>query len=196
MSDYHYGDVFYIEKFETCGSEQYTNRPAVIVSNEINNRYSSTVEVVYMTTQEKEKMPTHVPIKSTGRDSTLLCEQISTIDVSRIRNYLCTLTPGEIAQMERALFASLGFRYISLSDGSSRATTKLTSKEDVKDLPASFSDLQKTYMELQSKYEKLLESKQRMNEELIRQRTAAKIFERVYNDIITLPQIGKENTNE
>ena len=40
MPTYHYGDVYYIERFETCGSEQYSDRPAVIVSNELNNRYT------------------------------------------------------------------------------------------------------------------------------------------------------------
>ncbi len=94
MPTYHYGDVYYIERFETCGSEQYSDRPAVIVSNELNNRYSSTVEIVYLTTQPKEDLPTHATIYSTGRLSTVLCEQITTVDVSRIKNYLCTVTPG------------------------------------------------------------------------------------------------------
>ncbi|WP_122791406.1 type II toxin-antitoxin system PemK/MazF family toxin [Intestinibacillus sp. Marseille-P6563] len=94
MSTYHYGDVYYIERFETCGSEQYSDRPAVIVSNELNNRYGSTVEIVYLTTQPKEDLPTHVTIYSTGRLSTVLCEQITAVDVSRIKNYLCTVTPA------------------------------------------------------------------------------------------------------
>ena len=47
------GDILYIDKHPVVGSEQQAGRPAIIVSNEKNNRHSSTVEVVYLTTQPK-----------------------------------------------------------------------------------------------------------------------------------------------
>ena len=54
------GDIYYIDKYPTIGSEQQAGRPAIIVSNEKNNQHSSTVEVVYLTTQPKADLPTHV----------------------------------------------------------------------------------------------------------------------------------------
>ena len=73
----HRGDVFYIEKRnDTVGHEQWSGRPAIIVSCDEINRGNSTVEIVYMTSQPKTENPLHVPIFAMGRRSTALCEQI------------------------------------------------------------------------------------------------------------------------
>ena len=164
-----------------------------------NNMYSSTVEVVYLTTQPKENMPTHVTIQSTGRESIVLCEQITTVDVSRIREYLCTVTPGELAQIERAIFASLGFQYITLATGSNRAFVAEEHDrrliEDNKILRQDLDGMQEANEALKTENEKLHADKQRMNEELIRQRTAAKIYERVYSDMLAgSPQRKREES--
>ena len=68
------GDVFYVNRSETIGSEQRSGRPAIIVSNPECNEHSPVVEVVYLTCQYKKPMPTHVRIESIGRRSTALCE--------------------------------------------------------------------------------------------------------------------------
>ena len=41
----------------TNGSEQFADRPAVVVSNDENNKHSGVIEVVYMTTQPKNRPP-------------------------------------------------------------------------------------------------------------------------------------------
>ena len=48
MSELHRGEIYYISRGGASpqGSEQYPDRPAVIVSNERNNEYSNTVEVI------------------------------------------------------------------------------------------------------------------------------------------------------
>ncbi len=103
------GDIFYIEKKnDTTGSEQWSGRPAVIVSNDRGNATSGTVEVVYMTTKDKKTMPTHVLIHSATKPSTVLCEQICTVDVERIQNRCGRVTPEEMTQIERCLLVSLG----------------------------------------------------------------------------------------
>lgn len=81
------GDVFYVNRSETIGSEQRSGRPAIIVSNPECNEHSPVVEVVYLTCQYKKPMPTHVRIESIGRRSTALCEQITSVDVSRLGDY-------------------------------------------------------------------------------------------------------------
>ena len=63
------GEMFYISRggASYSGSEQHSDRPAVVVSNDKNNENSNVVEVVYMTTQPKTDLPTHVTVRSTGR---------------------------------------------------------------------------------------------------------------------------------
>ena len=68
MNDIKRGEMFYISRGGASynGSEQHADRPAVVVSNNKNNENSNVVEVVYMTTQPKTDLPTHVTIRSTG----------------------------------------------------------------------------------------------------------------------------------
>lgn len=101
------GDIYYIDKVPVIGSEQRAGRPAIIVSNEANNRHSSTVEVVYLTTQPKADLPTHVTINSAHRSSTALCEQVTSVSVDRVRDKMGRLTEREMTQVDIALLISL-----------------------------------------------------------------------------------------
>lgn len=103
------GDIWYIESgYATVGSEQRPGRPAVVVSNDKNNEYSSTLEVIYLTTQPKHDLPTHVTIRSTNRESTALCEQITSVAVERFGDYCGHVTEHEMNRIETALLISLG----------------------------------------------------------------------------------------
>lgn len=102
------GDIFYVNRSETVGSEQRSGRPAIIVSNPVCNEHSPVVEVVYLTCQYKKPMPTHVRIESVGRRSTALCEQITSVEVTRLGDYKGHLTDEETEQVDLALMQSLG----------------------------------------------------------------------------------------
>lgn len=106
--DLHRGEIYYIIRSDTVGSEIETGRPAVIVSNEYINQNSNVVEVCYLTTQPKKDSPTHVVTAVTGRTSTILCDQISNVDVSRIGKYVTSCTPDEMKAIDAALLDSLG----------------------------------------------------------------------------------------
>ena len=105
------GDIYYIEHASSYeGSEQHAGRPAIIVSNDKNNAASNTVEVVYLTTQNKNDLPTHVQIRSTARLSTALCEQITSVSVSRVGDYAGMATEEEMRRVDAALMISLGIK--------------------------------------------------------------------------------------
>lgn len=101
------GDIFYIERYQTIGSEQQAGRPALVVSNDKNNEFSDTVEIVYLTTAPKTDLPTHVTIKSTSKESTALCEQITSVSKMRVGDYMCSASAQEMAQIDIALLISL-----------------------------------------------------------------------------------------
>lgn len=106
------GDIWYVESsYAAVGSEQRSGRPAIVVSNDKNNQHSSTVEMVYLTTQPKHDLPTHVTIRSTNRVSTAICEQITTVAVERIGSYCGQATDEEMAAIDRAMLVSLGIQY-------------------------------------------------------------------------------------
>lgn len=77
MNEVKRGDIYYIvNNYQEEGSEQRAGRPAVVVSNDKGNQHSNVIEVVYLTTQPKTDLPTHIDIKSANRPSIALCEQI------------------------------------------------------------------------------------------------------------------------
>ena len=159
------GEIYYISRggYNT-GSEQQADRPGVIVSNDKNNKNSQTLEVVYLTTQPKNELPTHCTIRSTGRVSTVLCEQIHTVAVERIGKYIGVCTAQEMQNIDIGLMISIG-----LGDGG--ATKDKTVVADQK--------------EEKKAEEKKTETKVQMetNEELIKARTERDIFKKLYEQM-------------
>lgn len=106
---YHRGQIYYVypRGCEYTGSEQGGGRPAIIVSNDVGNEYSSVVEVVFLTTREKKPLPTHVKIVSSKCPSVALCEQIETVDKGRIGSYINEVSQAELKGIEKAILISL-----------------------------------------------------------------------------------------
>jgi len=103
------GDVFYFSAKPTVGSEQKGNRPGIVVSNDVNNRFSKVINIVYVTTQAKAAIPEHVSINSLPKPGIALCEQIHTVSIERIKGRKKgKVTPEEIALIDKALMESLG----------------------------------------------------------------------------------------
>lgn len=109
MSDIKRGEMFYISRGGASynGSEQHSDRPAVVVSNNKNNENSNVVEIVYMTTQPKTVLPTHVTVRSTGRISTVLCERVYSVSTERVGTYIGECTDKEMENIDIALMISL-----------------------------------------------------------------------------------------
>lgn len=102
------GDIFYIQNTGyNVGSEQNSGRPAIIVSNDMGNEHAPVVSMVYLTTQQKKPLPTHVPVIC-KQESTALCEQIYTVSKERLGDYIRTASDEEMRQIDIALATSLG----------------------------------------------------------------------------------------
>ena len=106
-TSYERGDIWYVESADSTGSEQKAGRPAIIVSNDIGNKAAPVVEVVFLTTQDKNNMPTHVPITSAKLPSTALCEQVTTVSKSRLGTWYSHCTDNEMKAIDKALAVSL-----------------------------------------------------------------------------------------
>lgn len=102
------GEIYYIYEKPVTGSEQKGGRPAVIVSSDLFNDTSTVVEVCYLTLRRKPSLPTHVILTSGPcANSTILCEQITTVDVSRIGDYKCLIPEDQMEELDVALRVSL-----------------------------------------------------------------------------------------
>lgn len=105
---YERGDIWYVEPYYQEGSEQRAGRPAIIVSNDTGNKVAPIVEVVYLTTREKNDQPTHVPIYSSRKPSLAMCEQITTVAKTRLGDFYGRCTADEMAAIDTALAVSVG----------------------------------------------------------------------------------------
>lgn len=117
------GDIYYIEKAAQTGHEQIAGRPAIIVSSNKCRWETEVLEVVYLTTSPKVDLPTHVTIRSALKLSTALCEQVTSVSVSRIGSFLGTCTEEEMAAIDTALSISLGLSVpASVTEAADEAT--------------------------------------------------------------------------
>ncbi|WP_057578339.1 type II toxin-antitoxin system PemK/MazF family toxin [Paraclostridium sordellii] len=87
------GCIYYADLEEGKGSEQSGKRPVIIIQNDFGNSHSPTTIIAVITSQtNKRKLPTHIPLskenfKFLDKDSIVMCEQIRTIDKSRLIEY-------------------------------------------------------------------------------------------------------------
>jgi len=105
------GDIFYCEDQLTAGSVVWSKgRPCVIVSSDQIAAAESygVVQVVFLTSRPKPDLPTRVRIKSTGRESTVLCDQIVAIPKDRLGTRVASCTAEEMQAIEAGMLAGLG----------------------------------------------------------------------------------------
>ncbi len=122
------GEMYYIhEDYSSVGNEMKAGRPAIIVSNDINNEFSNTVEIIYLTTKPKKELPTHTRVRSCSLTSTALCEQITTIDKSRIGDYRGRITEDEMYELECSILVSLGMERYDFGDENDVPETEIVS---------------------------------------------------------------------
>ena len=95
------------------GSEQGGIRPVIIIQNDVGNTYSPTVIVAAITSQTKKDIPTHVKIRFEGMpgESTIMLEQIRTIDRSRLLSFVGTIESSKMLEVEKAIEISFGLSY-------------------------------------------------------------------------------------
>lgn len=106
------GDIYMALLDPVIGSEQGGRRPVLIVQNNKGNRFSPTVIVVPLTgSPKKGGLPTHVfvPGGTAGleKPSVILCEQVRTLEKTRLSRYMGSLSAEKLKEVEAALSVSL-----------------------------------------------------------------------------------------
>lgn len=112
------GDLYYADLSPVVGSEQGGLRPVLVVQNNTGNRHSPTIIVAAITSRTtKAKLPTHVPVSRQDSglkcDSTILLEQVRTIDRCRLKEYIGQLPAAQMAQADQALLTSFGLNAVN-----------------------------------------------------------------------------------
>ena len=107
------GEIYYANLDPVQGSEQGGMRPVLIIQNDLGNKFSPTVIVLPLTSRTgKTPLRTHVPVLppmgGLQKPSVILCEQVRTLEKSRLKRYVGMLHRDKMLQVERALLVALG----------------------------------------------------------------------------------------
>ncbi len=107
------GDIYYADLTPVTGSEQGGIRPMLIIQNNIGNNHGPTVIAAAITGYVKGKhQPTHVRLSGVAcglfRDSTVLLEQLRTLDKSRLGEYMGCVGRDKMKEVDAALNISVG----------------------------------------------------------------------------------------
>jgi mRNA interferase MazF len=104
------GDVYWVALDPTIGSEIKKTRPAVVVSNNSCNTYGSRIVVLPLASQVDSLYPGEALITVDGKPARALGDQIRSVDKSRMRSRIETLSPEELAAVDNAIRITLGLR--------------------------------------------------------------------------------------
>jgi mRNA interferase MazF len=104
------GDVYWVALDPTLGSEIRKTRPAVIVSNNSCNTFGSRVVVLPLTSNVDSLYPGEALLVVDGKPARALGDQIRSLDKSRLRSRIDTLSQDELVAVEEAIRITLGLR--------------------------------------------------------------------------------------
>ena len=107
------GEIYRLQLTGGIGSEQAGRRPVLIIQNDVGNRTSTTTIVAAITSQPRRRIyPFHVPFTAGESglrlDGTVLCEQIQTIDQTRLGRRAGAVSGEKMEEVDLALKRSLG----------------------------------------------------------------------------------------
>lgn len=106
------GEIYWVDWSPSRGSEQSGLRPALVVQNDVGNKFSPTTIVAALTTAIEKLYPFLVKVtaKESGlpKDNTVNLAVILTVDKTRLRNKCGELSEAKMLEVNEAIKASLG----------------------------------------------------------------------------------------
>lgn len=97
------GDVFWVDLNPTKGSEINKSRPCVLVGATPINQARRTVVVVPLSTSAKARPPLTIAVTCLGKKVTAICDQIRTVDKSRLTKSAGSLSFKDLSALDDGL---------------------------------------------------------------------------------------------
>lgn len=103
------GRVYWCDLGSYNGHVQGGIRPVIVVQNDIGNEHSPTTIVVPCSTSRKIATPCHLYFKMNGKYNIALCEQITTVNKSQLKDYITTLNSCDMNILYSKITKALGY---------------------------------------------------------------------------------------
>ncbi len=97
------GDIYWVRLDPTVGTEVKKTRPAVILSNDVQNRAGQRVLAVPITSAVSRIYPFEAPLAVAGKPGKAMLDQVRCLDASRLQDCIGRVTSDEMKAIEAAL---------------------------------------------------------------------------------------------
>jgi len=101
------GDIYWVNLDPTVGSEIRKKRPCVLIGATPINEARRTVVVVPLSSARKPRPPLVVLVNCLGKQAVAVCDQIRTVDKSRLLEKAGSITKDDLFELERGLRQTL-----------------------------------------------------------------------------------------
>ena len=104
------GEIYMVDFDQPRGSEQAGRRPALVISNNINNRNSPVVIVAAITRTIPQKaypFNVHLPAGALPDEGTIMCSQLMTVSKERLFNHRGSIDETLFPSLDLALAVAL-----------------------------------------------------------------------------------------
>ncbi|HEY3202928.1 MAG TPA: type II toxin-antitoxin system PemK/MazF family toxin [Thermoanaerobaculia bacterium] len=101
------GEVYWVALDPALGTEIRKTRPAVVISNDSLNRYGSRVVVLPASSNVDSLFPGEARVEIRGNPARVLGDQLRSIDKSRLKSRIGTLSRDEVLDVEQAIRITL-----------------------------------------------------------------------------------------
>ena len=102
------GEVWWVNFDPAVGGEIQKTRPAIIVSNDIANRFLNRVQVVPLTSQTDKVYPSETLVTLNGQDRKAVANQLTTASKLRLTSLVGHLSAEDVLKVEEAIRIQLG----------------------------------------------------------------------------------------
>ena len=97
------GEVWWINFDPSVGGEIRKVRPAIVISNDAANQALNRLQVVPITSNVERLYPGEAYVALNGERRKAMADQLTTVSKMRLRDQLGSISPNDLAGVERAV---------------------------------------------------------------------------------------------
>jgi mRNA interferase MazF len=101
------GEVWWVNFDPSVGEEIQKTRPALIISNDLSNRFLGRLQVLPLTSHIEKLYPGEAYVTLNGNQHKAMADQIATVSKKRLGEHIGHITKQDMQAVERAIKVQL-----------------------------------------------------------------------------------------